>query len=602
MEISVKNVLSIVLIVVVAVGTAIFVRQSHKPGHLDVIAAQAMDMSQMRPPTGAAPVELADVKLGSLSNSATYTGSVQAFNEQDISPRTTGTILSLSVYPGDTVHAGEIVALLDDAELSAKTREANANARAAIVNEQIADITHHLHHGAELDQSEAQLGAAQQGVSDAQAELMASRDAVTDAEAGVESAEAQASYWTTELVREKQLMDAGAASQQEYQNEQAQGQAAFAAVSAAKAKVSEAKEMVVADEAKVNQASRQVNIAQASVQMSNADILIAEGQAQQAGAGADAAQAVADEASVEEGYTRITAPINGVVVSRPVSPGTLVQPGTVILQVAQIDQVRVQANVAASDLVGIETGSPVIVTTQNGGTAIAATVTSVFPSANSETRTAIVETVIPNPGRKLLPGAFVSMRIDIGSSGADQLLVPAESIVSEGGQSYVWVARTSGQPSAGQIYECIICHIHYTAAQAKTFHYHDPMDGGLLVPVSASSSTSASTGPLTAHEVPVQVGDSDGNWTQVTAGELNQGDRVVDQGEAALSEGARVVASSWGADGPLTLPDAAAVNLGVTVYRCEICGMTYSAADAKKDNYVDPMDGGKLVPVTTPGR
>lgn len=31
-------------------------------------------------------------------------------------------------------------------------------------------------------------------------------------------------------------------------------------------------------------------------------------------------------------------------------------------------------------------------------------------------------------------------------------------------------------------------------------------------------------------------------------------------------------------------------------YRCEICGMEYSAGEAKKNNYKCTMDGGKLVP------
>ncbi|BDI31045.1 hypothetical protein CCAX7_30960 [Capsulimonas corticalis] len=35
-----------------------------------------------------------------------------------------------------------------------------------------------------------------------------------------------------------------------------------------------------------------------------------------------------------------------------------------------------------------------------------------------------------------------------------------------------------------------------------------------------------------------------------------------------------------------------------TTYECQKCHMQYSAAAAKKDHYKDPMDGGKLVPVS----
>ena len=36
-----------------------------------------------------------------------------------------------------------------------------------------------------------------------------------------------------------------------------------------------------------------------------------------------------------------------------------------------------------------------------------------------------------------------------------------------------------------------------------------------------------------------------------------------------------------------------------TWYVCAKCHMKYSAAEAKKDHYIDPMDGGKLVPMKT---
>jgi hypothetical protein len=42
--------------------------------------------------------------------------------------------------------------------------------------------------------------------------------------------------------------------------------------------------------------------------------------------------------------------------------------------------------------------------------------------------------------------------------------------------------------------------------------------------------------------------------------------------------------------------------VAATKYECVKCHMQYSAADAKKANFVDPMDGGKLVPLVTAGK
>ena len=590
-----KNLFAIIFVVLVGFGTAWAVRRYHQPGKLDVIAAQAMDMSQLRPPTGAAPVVLADVKTGSLDDTVTYTGTVQAYNEQDISPRITGTILSLPVYPGDQVRAGQLVAQLDSAEVGAKTEQAVEEAREADINAQVAHLTHHLHHRAAVSQASAPLAAASWAVDDAEAEAQAARESIGDAQAGVQSAQASADYWETEIAREKQLADAGAASKQEYQNELAQAQAAFAAVDEARSKLGQAKAMAVSSKAKVLMAQRQVDAAQAGVQMAQADIVVAQAQAEQAQAGADASQAAVREADVVESYTHIVSPASGLVTARPVAPGTLVQPGTVILKVAEIDRVRVQANVAVTDLGGIHIGSPVEIVPQDGSKPIRAAVTSLFPSADSETRTAVVEAVIPNPDHRLLPGAYVTMSITKHVD-TDKMLVPASSIVSQGGQSYVWIAKGGAASVVGPTYECVICHIHYTAAQAAKFHYRDPMEGGKLVPIKGTGSPGPS-GPVTAHEVAVQVGGSNGTSTEVTSDELTPGAKVVAQGTAGLVEGGRIVATAWGPNGPKSLPDAASASAGLTLYRCEKCGMTFSEADAKKDNFIDPMDGGKLVPI-----
>lgn len=228
-----KNVIAFLALLSIAILTTWTVRQFHEPGHLDVVAAQAMDMSQMRPPTGAAPVELVDVKSGSLDDTVTYTGSVQAYNEQDISPRIAGAILSMPVYPGDRVTAGELVAQLDSAEVGAKTAEAVDQARAADINAQVAHLTHHLHHRAALAQADAQLSAANQSIDDARAEQRAAQDEVPDAQAAVRSAQANADYWKTEVARKKRLLDEGLVARRDYENEFAQEQEAIAAVNQA---------------------------------------------------------------------------------------------------------------------------------------------------------------------------------------------------------------------------------------------------------------------------------------------------------------------------------------------------------------------------------
>ena len=82
-----------------------------------------------------------------------------------------------------------------------------------------------------------------------------------------------------------------------------------------------------------------------------------------------------------------------------------------------------------------------------------------------------MEAVVPNPGHRLLPGAFVTMKIT-NDTVADKLLVPRVRHRIIAGRAILRLDsdRRRGGVGTGQVYECVICHIHYTAAQAKKFH------------------------------------------------------------------------------------------------------------------------------------
>ena len=90
----------------------------------------------------------------------------------------------------------------------------------------------------------------------------------------------------------------------------------------------------------------------------------------------------------------------------------------------------------------------------------------------------------------LLPGAFVTVHLTKPGS-RDALLVPTAAVVYDGGNAFVWVASGSVRPSVtgkstgtdATRYECAVCHMIYSAADARKHHFIDPMDGGKLTPV-----------------------------------------------------------------------------------------------------------------------
>jgi RND family efflux transporter MFP subunit len=153
------------------------------------------------------------------------------------------------------------------------------------------------------------------------------------------------------------------------------------------------------------------------------------------------AEAQARTARVVRDYVTIVAPSAGYVVKRLVAPGVLVQPGMPILKITQVDRVRLQANVGEKDLASIRVGAQVRVTTMASGAApIEARVTSVFPFVDPGARTAVVEAVVDNPGRRLVPGQYVTMRFTTGKR-AEAVSVPRSAVARLGGKATVWVVE-----------------------------------------------------------------------------------------------------------------------------------------------------------------
>jgi multidrug efflux pump subunit AcrA (membrane-fusion protein) len=329
------------------------------------------------------PVTTVTIEPGAVRGTVTYTGSVAALNEEDIYPRVTGRIVEMPAYPGDQVRAGQVVARLDDVELTSRVREAAAAAAAA---------------DAGRAQMEADLTAAGHGVAQMEKEL-----AMVEAERG---------YAASVATRSERLLAVGAIARQEWENDQAMAVALDAKVQAAVAKLAQARAMETATQRKL-----------------------------QAGeAMAAQSQAVLRTATVVREYVTITAPGAGYVVKRLVAPGVLVQPGMAILKIAQVDRVRLQANVSERDLPRLRIGTPVLVTVPARGDVVRAQVTSVFPFVEPGARTAVVEALVDNPGRRLLPGQYARMEFVTGERPA-ALGVPRTALERVGGRAAVWVVR-----------------------------------------------------------------------------------------------------------------------------------------------------------------
>ncbi|HSI01680.1 MAG TPA: efflux RND transporter periplasmic adaptor subunit [Reyranella sp.] len=139
----------------------------------------------------------------------------------------------------------------------------------------------------------------------------------------------------------------------------------------------------------------------------------------------------------------VAAPIEGTVIQRKIGLGQYITVGAAdpIYTVGDLSTVWLIANVRESDAPKMKVGAQVEVTVlAYPGRTFNARLAYVAPALDPNTRRLPVRAEILNPGRELLPEMFASFRI---VSGESRLMpaVPQESVVYEGAQARVWVAR-----------------------------------------------------------------------------------------------------------------------------------------------------------------
>ena len=145
------------------------------------------------------------------------------------------------------------------------------------------------------------------------------------------------------------------------------------------------------------------------------------------------------------GYTRLTAPFDGLVSARLADPGDLAVPGRPLLRLVRAGGVRVRVGIPETLLPSLEPGTPAtLVPPVPGAGPIAASVSRVFPAVGPD-RLGRVEIDVPEPVAGMTPGA--SCGVDLTIAEATGLVVPARALL-EGtrGTFVVTVADEKAHP------------------------------------------------------------------------------------------------------------------------------------------------------------
>ncbi|MHC0066304.1 efflux RND transporter periplasmic adaptor subunit [Nostoc sp. UIC 10890] len=302
------------------------------------------------------PIETISLATGSATRSVQLLGQVEATQQSTIRAQTSGIVKQISVQPGDRVKVGMAIALLDDTD------------------QQLA-----------ITQARAQL--AQQRSNLARLEVGTRPEIIAQRQAAVTSAKARELEAQDNLKRTSDLVKEGALSQRLLVEAQAQLNNIQGERLEAEAELAEAKAGPIQEEI----AAQRANV--------------------------EAAKATLAQAELAQQRTRILASESGIVQTRHISNGDLVQSSGQIVTLVAGDRFDIFLELPEELSGKVTPGMTIDLTTR----ALPqwkqrATITAVVPSADTASRRQMVRVQINKPPSGLIPGMAIAGNLNMPSN------------------------------------------------------------------------------------------------------------------------------------------------------------------------------------------
>ncbi len=269
-----------------------------------------------------------------------------------ITPRIGGTVIAVNVESNQFVRTGEVLVELDprDYEVAlAQARAAYAQAMAQLQAE---------HPNVPITQTTVQttISAGQADLASAEAGVAAAQHDHDARLAEMRQSEAQNAKAQLDLRRYQTLVSRDEISRQQFDASLAAAQTQAAAVEASRAAAEAARKVLDQRRAQLLQA--QTRLAEA-VDNGPRQVAVSRANISNRVANAQAAQAQVRQAELNLSYTRIVAPVSGVINNRNVEVGQHLQPGETMFSISQIDDLWITANFKETQLRRMRPGQDV---------------------------------------------------------------------------------------------------------------------------------------------------------------------------------------------------------------------------------------------------
>jgi HlyD family secretion protein len=387
----------------------------------------------------------ATVSRGTLAATISAAGTIAAQAQVSVQFQNSGQVKAVNVKVGDTVHAGQVMASLDTAELETEV----ASAQAA------------------LESAQAKLALAKQAPSDS--EVKAAEAALASAQATLRAAQNEAAHLGDQVTIEKASLDNAAqrlsdaqgtySNLLEYQCSGAQGRGAPYVPPAGqewsqeKAALDNAQVDYQVAVANYNLAKAEVNnssIESAAAQVASAQATLnslkntpASADVQLAELAVQTAQIALDQAKLDLKGSQLVAPFDGVVAVVNIQVGQQVSSSTEAITVANLSQLEAQVDVSETDLPSIKVGQSVQLTfdalTGQTFTGTVANVALVGTTSSGVVNYPVTIALDPTDAA-IRPGMTANVSIVVEQHN-NVLLVPNRAVKTSGKQKIVTVLQ-----------------------------------------------------------------------------------------------------------------------------------------------------------------
>jgi membrane fusion protein (multidrug efflux system) len=258
-----------------------------------------------------------------------------------ISARISGYVTKVNIDDNQFVRAGTVLVEIDPKDYQVALDQAQANLADAQAQAQAQNINVPI----TTQTTTSQVDAAQANVEDAKAGITAAQQQFDAAQAQLAQAQANDVKAQNDLLRYKQLVDKQEVSQQQYDQAIASAKASSASVAAAQSSAAAAGQAIT--QAKARLVQMQANLS--SAETAPRQVATTKARALSAAAVVQQKQSLVEQAQLNLGYTKIIAPVDGVV-SKSVEVGMNVSPGQQLLSIVPLNDVWVTANFKETQL------------------------------------------------------------------------------------------------------------------------------------------------------------------------------------------------------------------------------------------------------------